>query len=362
MPIVRDDWPLVFNAVRAVHPTTPIIILGGHTHIRNCVQLDGRSMSLESGRYMETVGWLSAKLDHKGSKKNITFSRRYLDPNRVTYEFHTKRNNFDFDTVQGLAITAGLNNLAKKYDLSFLYGTAPHDFYLSRAPYPSNDSLLSLFAQDAMPVALAINNSRASIPNIMITNSGSQRFDVFSGTFTKNDQLTASPFADTFLFIPNVTFATASKVLPALNNAGADERRRSFLEDREQVLYGHGYVETIYRKWLEEQDRRDGLERRAAQNLTLGYVTQDSCPGVGDDILHAPLPFFDSPDFIGSNSPTVSADTPIDLVFVDFIESQLLGILNSVQSEKKYTESDVQSYSPFLASELLGLYAQVVWN
>ncbi len=27
-----------------------------------------------------------AKLDHKGSKKNITFSRRYLDPNRVTYE------------------------------------------------------------------------------------------------------------------------------------------------------------------------------------------------------------------------------------------------------------------------------------
>lgn len=43
-------------------------------------------MSLESGRYMETVGWLSANLDHKGSKKNITFSRRYLDPNRVTYE------------------------------------------------------------------------------------------------------------------------------------------------------------------------------------------------------------------------------------------------------------------------------------
>ena len=126
-----------------------------------------------------------------------------------------------------------------------------------------------------MPVALAINNSRASIPNIMITNSGSQRFDVFSGTFTKNDQLTASPFADTFLFIPNVTFATASKVLPALNNAGADERRRSFLEDREQELYGRGYVETVYRRWLEEQDRRDGLERRAAQNLTLGYVTQD---------------------------------------------------------------------------------------
>ncbi len=56
-------------------------------------QLDARSMSLESGRYMETVGWLSAKLS--GPKhKDVTFSRRYLDQNRVTYEvcFDPSRN------------------------------------------------------------------------------------------------------------------------------------------------------------------------------------------------------------------------------------------------------------------------------
>jgi len=29
---------------------------------------------------------LAAKLDDKRSNKNITFSRRYLDPNRITYE------------------------------------------------------------------------------------------------------------------------------------------------------------------------------------------------------------------------------------------------------------------------------------
>ena len=56
-----------------------------------------------------------------------------------------------------------------------------------------------------MPVALSINNTRANIPNIMITNSGSQRFDLYGGPFTKNDQLTASPFADAFLFIPTIT-------------------------------------------------------------------------------------------------------------------------------------------------------------
>lgn len=73
--------PFVYNTIRAVHPYTPILIFGGHSHIRDCrtssvhkifkrgsfwqychlisVQFDGRSMALESGRYMETVGsWI----------------------------------------------------------------------------------------------------------------------------------------------------------------------------------------------------------------------------------------------------------------------------------------------------------------
>ena len=107
--------------------------------------------------------------------------------------------------------------------------------------------------------------------SIIITNSGSQRFDVYAGSFTKNDQLTASPFADSFLFIPNIPAGTAKKVLPALNGAGADEKRRAWEE-----MYGRGHVDMVYREWLEEMDRREGaLERRAAGNLTLGYVTKD---------------------------------------------------------------------------------------
>ncbi|KAI0359543.1 hypothetical protein OH77DRAFT_1035258 [Trametes cingulata] len=366
MPVRRDNWPIVFNAVRAVHPTTPILILGGHTHIRDCLQLDGRSIALESGRYMETVGWLSANLDQqRGSKKNITFTRRYLDPNRVTYEYHTRRSNFSFDTLQGRLITQGLNELAKRFDLSQLFGTAPQDYTISQSPFPSNHSLLSLFAAQAMPYALTVNNSRANVPNIMITNSGSQRFDVYAGPFTKNDQLTASPFADSFLYIPEVPFSIANQVLPALNNAGANERRELHERalEREREMYARGEVDMRYLKWLEDMDRRsNGPERRAAQNATLGYVTHDDCPGVGDDVLHAPLPFFSTPDFIGSNAPNVTDDTPVDLVFVDFIESQLLEILNGLQSDKKYAESDVLPYTDVLANAVLGIYAEKFWN
>ncbi|EPQ55273.1 Metallo-dependent phosphatase [Gloeophyllum trabeum ATCC 11539] len=365
MPVARDKWPVVFDAVRAVHPHTPILILGGHTHIRDCNQPDGRSMALESGRYMETVGWMSVNLDKPGSTGNLTFTRRYLDPNRVTYQYHTSTSNSTFDTAQGTAITQGLLDLAQKYDLSYQYGVAPHDFTISQAPYPSENSSLSLFIQKAAPVALTINNTRAGIPNIMITNSGSQRFDVYAGPFTKNDQLTASPYTNAFVYIPNVTYGIASQVLPTMNKAGAEQRKRELLEEWEGELYGKGEVAMVYRRWLREMDEvaKREVGRREAVNGTLGYVTHDSCPGIGDDTYHTPLAYYDTPDFIGSDAPAnISASDPIDLVFVSFNADQVLETLNALQTEKNYTRADMSSYTPILSNEVLGLYAERAWN
>ncbi|KAE9403326.1 hypothetical protein BT96DRAFT_964523 [Gymnopus androsaceus JB14] len=366
MPVSFDNWPTVFNAVRAVHAETPIIILGGHSHIRDCNQPDGRSMALESGRYMETIGWLSANLGDSSDvnkSNNITFSRRYLDQNRVTYEYHSQQSNNTFDTTKGQNITEGLLDLSVKYDLSMLYGIAPQDYTISRNPYPSNGSSLTLFVADAMPYALTINNTRANNTNVMITNSGSQRFDIYAGTFDKNDQISASPFLNAFVFIADVPFGVAQQVLPALNGAGADERKRrdlsDVLEERESEMWKRGYVDRRYMEWLDEMDRRhDGAVKRAAQNLTLGYVTSDSCPGIGDDILHAPLASFPTPDFIGSINnapPSLSNDSLVDLVFVDFIQAQF-------QTNTTYTDSDVKSYTPVLTNAVLGLYAQEFWN
>lgn len=132
--------------------------------------------------------------------------------------------------------------------------------------------MLLILEFQALPTALAINNSRASIPNLIITNSGSMRFDIYSGPFTKNDQLTVSPFTDSFLFIPNIPAGIANGVFAALNGAGADERRS--LDERDEILYGRGYVDREFRRWLEEMDRRDAI-KKPSQNLTLGYVTQD---------------------------------------------------------------------------------------
>ncbi|KAF8920560.1 Metallo-dependent phosphatase-like protein [Mucidula mucida] len=355
MPVVKDNWPVVFDAIRAVHAETPIMILGGHTHIRDCIQLDDRSMSLESGRYMETIGWMSLKMDEHDQGK-LTFSRRYLDANRVTYEYHTAQEPVSFDTMHGRSLTQGLNELAADFDLNFTYGTAPRDFTISQSPYPSNGSQLSLFIELATPYTLSLNNSRSSIPNIMVTNSGSQRFDIYAGPFTKNDQITASPFEDGFLYIPEVPLSAALETIQTMNSAGSDNRRRSL--EREEELYRRGDV-------TNEMDRRyTSLGRRedVTDNITLGYVTTDSCPGIGDDTLHTALSFYPYPDFVASKTPDVSNDTLIDFVFVDFIVDQVIETLNTVQSNTTFVEADAGIYGSFTSQDVLGEYAKAAWN
>jgi hypothetical protein len=379
MPVDKDSWPTVFSAIRAVHPTTPILIFGGHTHIRDCNQPDGRSMALESGRFMETVGWMSVKLDeskyrHGSSAKNLTFARRYLDPNRVTYEYHAGISDSKFTTPTGASITKGLQTLVKKFHLDEVFGTAPMDYILYGVAYPANNSLVSLVATQAAPYALAQNNSRAGIPNLIILNSGSQRFDLYKGPFTRDDQFAVSPFTAQFLFIPDVPFKIANSVLPGLNGARSHNHRR-------EPLPGSEVYEARYHEWLSDMNRRSGFAIQTemqqwsitSANLTLGYVTQDSCPGVGDDIPHTPIPFFNPPRFVTSDPPTVDGSnapitnsSTIDLVFVDYIEGQLLRILNDLSSKtgmgKNYTTADVQKYGNYGIDEILGVYAQGNWN
>ncbi|KAJ6560221.1 Metallo-dependent phosphatase-like protein [Mycena capillaripes] len=371
MPVARDRWPIVFNAIREVHPTTPILIFGGHLHVRDCLQLDGRSMSLASGRYMETLGWMSVNLDGGGTQ-NLNFSRRYLDANLVTYQYHTNRTESTFGTAEGRNITDGLLKLQERFDLSFQYGVAPRDYTMTRAPYPSNDSILTLTVEEVVPTVLAMNTSRAGLPSLLIISSGSQRFDIFKGPFTKNDELTASPFVNQYIFIPDVPFAAAMKVLPEMNRAGAERfwPGETALEDdesRETRMWRHERdVEKGYTEWLDNMHRQYHARPAAATEgeLTLGYVTTDACPGVGDDVPHAPLPVYPIPDFIASRAPDVGGDPDalIDLIFVDFIQGQVIRTLNEVQTACVYSRADTSVYSPAWSNEVLGLYAQVAWN
>ena len=75
-----------------------------------------------------------------------------------------------------------------------------------------------------------------------------------------------------------------------------------------------------------------------------------------------PPPFFDFPDYIQIVTPNITDSTIIDLVFTDFIEDEVLDVLNEVQEDVEYTKADIRSYSPLMANEVLGVFAQLEWN
>jgi 2',3'-cyclic-nucleotide 2'-phosphodiesterase (5'-nucleotidase family) len=71
-----------------------------------------------------------------------------------------------------------------------------------------------------------VNASRATIPRIVIVNTGSIRFDLVKGPFTYDDSFIVSPFTDAFQYI-NVPYALAKSVLNSLNGAGGNDKKRN---------------------------------------------------------------------------------------------------------------------------------------
>lgn len=63
-------------------------------------------------------------------------------------QFHTGVPAEFAHTPQGIEITRGLEELGNEYDLGLEYGNAPQDYHLTSDPFPSNSSLLSLFANE----------------------------------------------------------------------------------------------------------------------------------------------------------------------------------------------------------------------
>lgn len=74
------------------------------------------------------------------------------------------------------------------------------------------------------------------------------------------------------------------------------------------------------------------------------------------------MPYFGSPDFIASTPPAGGNDTTIDLVFVNFIGSEVVEVLNGLQSAKKYTSADVAAYSGILLDQVFGVFASRKWK
>ncbi|GAB1733995.1 hypothetical protein NU195Hw_g2098t1 [Hortaea werneckii] len=268
-----EEYDAVYRAIRAVKWDTPIVFFGGHTHVRDFKRWEDKAMGIESGRYLETIGFLSMKgvkgggSGHKEGdvetenehedgakeeaiasmqrfKKSIQYNRMYIDNNLHSFHHHSNTTSKTFPTEHGRNVSAQIEHARQTLNLNHTYGCVPQTYWLNRAPYPSNDSLLSLLADRILPESFASYNASTPSttlgksetntanyhhnnhkPSIILTNTGALRFDLFKGPFTLDSTFLISPFTSGFRMIRDVPFSAADRVLGLLNSEGPILRR-----------------------------------------------------------------------------------------------------------------------------------------
>lgn len=384
---------VVYRKIRSLRPDIPLQAFGGHTHIRDFQVYDDRSTGLESGRYCETLGWLSMSgiksSTYKGlqyphnyphptrkatsnSTSGITYSRRYLDWNRRTFAYHAlKSQDETFDYGSGIRVTGEITKDRKKLNLSSLYGCAPETYCQSCKQYGAKGNIFT----DLIPSALSetvVNAARSNIARYIIINTGSIRFDLVEGPFTFDDSFIVSPFDDAFQYIASVPYNIAKNILNSLNGAPLHDKRhnsaasmplgmmpRSVSQDScQDPVLSH-----LSSRSPAEQ-KHYGVTRRQTV-VTPGYTTVDDFGTDGDDTPHSNIPNFNQPNYVqASASFPVDGSLPdvVDVVFLDFFAASVVQKLNALGG--KYTIADVNYYvdKSFTTRSYLPEYAKRKWQ
>ncbi|KIH94573.1 serine/threonineeeee-protein phosphatase family [Sporothrix brasiliensis 5110] len=398
---------VIYDAIRAANAHTPIAIFAGHAHVRDAVRFDDRAVAIASGRYLETIGWMSVTGVKAEAPAPVTFARRYIDNNLLGLYYHSGTNATTFPTDHGLNVTATIAAARSDLDLETPYGCAPQNYWLQRRPHDDPASVFSLLRKHVLPEAI-VRPDRADVPRLVLINTGAMRFDIFRGAFTRDTTFIVSPFISLVRYIPDVPYALARQVLPILNRFGpilsamAAETRAAGVtneseawagvtdwremgvpeayslreEDNARVVGAGGGIKDsghdaaqqkpLFGRWAETTaasgSRSDDDASRPP--LVAGYTTWDDFGFDGDDAVHEPLPHFRLPNCIqaeasfpkaATGTEEVAEPATVDFVFFDFIQRFVLqalayakqsagGVAPDGTPYKHYTDADVEAY------------------
>ncbi|KAG8951307.1 hypothetical protein FRC04_006547 [Tulasnella sp. 424] len=345
MSISDEDnkWSVIHDAIRKRHPATPIFIFGGHSHRRDCrMAFDavGRSIAIESGRYLETVGWVSAALTEPS--KPLKFVRRYLDPSKDTFQRHSGIDKKSFDTETAKDVMSRFNELAKQRGLDEVYGCAPRTYNWDHEKYSTHakDHVLNFYINEVFPEIVNTKNNTTGEPNpyFLLVNNGFMRGPIYQGKFTKDDKFVNTPYKQQFSFV-QLPRLIAERVLEMIDHlqGTADDAVTDF-----GTAYRSGGDQTALRmEGSEETPLTLGryLSNEIVGKLTVtspGYVTTDRCEelGPGDDTVHTSpgLKIQYPPTYVHSRSPstqTLGKYNLVDFVILHRLQDRVQAVINA---------------------------------
>lgn len=366
IPLRSPEFDLIYKAIRSQQWDVPIQFFGGHTHIRDYAKYDAKSYGLESGRYMETIGFMSISGLTTGGKISTTptapemkimksapkFARRYIDNNLYSFHHHTSLNSTTFPTDHGRNVSSAIATARETLKLDKRFGCAPKDLWTNRAPFPHEDSIFSWVQDQVFPNMIRDPNREG--PTTVFTNTGALRFDLFKGPFTVDTVYTVSPFTSGFRFIKDVPFSTAKKLLVILNQEVPQlEQRLHRLQAPSPARFDEDVDDIAAMMTSLSSDGQVVLSTDEAERmpLTPGYTTIDDAGKDGDDTVHSKITFYKVPNciesrigfkLVGEGSTATDAPETVDLVYVDFIQSYIVLALKFLGTD--YDEGDTNIY------------------
>lgn len=345
VPVRSKESDAIFRAIRSARWDVPIQFLGGHYHIRDYVQYDSRAYGLASGRFMETVGFMSidglstSSNPTKSAVSNPRFNRRYIDNNLYSYYHHTGLDEHEFHTEHGRNTSRLIEQSRSELQLDQVYGCVPRNLWLSRVKYPSRNNIYAWLEKQVLPEALK-DDSRNGKPALAIINTGAIRFDIFKGPFTQDSIYIVSPFTSGFRYLKDIPYDKAQLVVHFLNKQHevlVETQHRSHspawtLAPPEQSAYSQDVVvsdDTGDGLWddrvLEGGQALLSSNSHPKPKVLPGYTTKDDGGSDGDDTMHSPISSYKVPNCIQSlvsSNMSAAVDT-VDMVYIDFIERHI---------------------------------------
>ncbi|KAK2836964.1 hypothetical protein FQN49_006547 [Arthroderma sp. PD_2] len=403
-----DKFPtlrILREKIQELRPGVPVQAFGGHNHIRDFVVYDETSTALGSGRYCETLGWLSMtgikSHTYRGSRKprgvpnptrraikgnatstessnsqshhkrsNLRYARRYLDWNRLTFAYHaTNSQDERLDTPQGERVTQNITDARKELGTSTVLGCVPETYCQYCVPFEDKKNIYQLVID--MLAKVVVKEDRADKPRLLLLNTGGVRFDLVKGSFTKDDEYIVYPFRNQFQYIPDVPYAIAAELLDALNKGPYQKRAEQYTSMPTQQITGADVCADPSPEFMEIKRREapqgyKPFTRRTLDDSMLhpGYITSDDFGLDGDDTPHSKIPYHKVPIDIQANASfPMDGSKPevVDVAFVDFIGAKfVVPTLNKLGG--KYSASDIKPYKNFGESSFLREYALKYWQ
>ena len=258
------EHPLVFTIHQklrdAFGPDFPIQFVTGHTHYRGFHRLDNTSTSVEAGRYLDTIGFLSFPNAHTTTKPhlhptvaNLTkqdvpelFQHRFLNASLQTIrnEVLAKRWNFQFFTREGRELQRLIHRWRRRLGLLETVGCLNETLYVERG-LQEPQSLWGFYLSEVVPDILFPDGSSNKV---LFQNSGSFRYDFIEGRIYYDDLIAVSPFNDTIhLVADGLTGLQLKQILGHEPNTDIDATAK-FMKALPETVVSHNVLEddTLY--------------------------------------------------------------------------------------------------------------------